>query len=75
MLIKLSGHYWTKILIYLLNNKRTTKTFSLINRLNPTYLRRHLLHIGIMFFYFQVAVILTFKENSLCNSLLPLYKE
>gem|GEM_PF-2657656 len=36
MLIKLSGHYWTKILIYLLNYKRTTKTFSLINRLNLT---------------------------------------
>jgi len=47
MLIKLLGHYWTKIFIYLRNYKRTTKT----------------------------AVILTFKENSLYNSLLPLHKE
>lgn len=51
MLIKLSGHYWTKILIYLLNYKRTTKTFSLINRLNLTYLRSHLLHLGIIVFF------------------------
>ena len=51
MLIKLSGHYWTKIFIYLRNYKRTTKTFLLIKRLNPTCLRSHLLHIGIIVFF------------------------
>lgn len=37
MLIKLLGHYWTKIFIYLRNYKRTTKTF-FINKTAKSHL-------------------------------------